>query len=170
MFDFNANHRQDPPRCRKFSICFFSQLILRITRDQQRHFFSLESLHACDEAAPAGAFFASGACKQSVKGQKMCKNANAVENNLPVNEAARRLGPATTNNHSILLGFWFYIVCLLLKEDAGGDRRQNMGQSISKSRVCISNTVWGRIERSAVRNLWQKSFWNYFKSELCIFK
>ena len=82
----------------------------------------------------------------------------------------RRLGPATTNNHSILLGFWFYIVCLLLKEDAGGDRRQNMGQSISKSRVCISNTVWGRIERSAVRNLWQKSFWNYFKSEICIFK
>ena len=104
------------------------------------------------------------------KVQKISKNANAVENNLPVNEAARRLGPATTNNHSILWGFWFYIVCLLLKEDAGGDRRQNMGQSISKSRVCISNTVWGRIERSAVRNLWQKSFWNYFKSELCIFK
>ena len=75
------------------------------------------------------------------KVQKMCKNANAMENNLPVNEAARRLGPATTNNHSILLGFWFYIVCLLLKEDAGGDRRQNMGLSISKTRVCISNTA-----------------------------
>ena len=104
------------------------------------------------------------------KVQKISKNANAVENNLPVNEAARRLGPATTNNHSILWGFWFYIVCLLLKEDVGSDRRQNMGQSISKIRVCISNTAWGRIERSAVRNLWQNSFRNYFKSEICIFK
>ena len=33
-------------------------------------FFSLESLHACDEAAPASAFFASGACKQSAKSAK----------------------------------------------------------------------------------------------------
>ena len=101
------------------------------------------------------------------KSAKMCKNANAVENNLPVNEAARILGPAKTNNDSILLGFWFYIVCLLLKEDAGGDRRQNMGQSISKIRACIFKKCriselfcWGRIERSTERNLWQKSLSN----------
>ena len=55
-----------------FQFVFFSQMILRITRDQQRHFFSLESLHACDEAAPASAFFASGACKQSAKKCKKC--------------------------------------------------------------------------------------------------
>ena len=75
--------------------------------------------------------------------------------------------PATTNNYSILWGFWFYIVCLLLREDAGGDRRQNMGQSLSKIRACIFKKCriselfcWGRIERSTERNLWQKSLSN----------
>ena len=88
-----------------FQFVFFSQMILRITRDQQRHFSPQKAFMRAMKLHPPVRFSHRVRANNLQKVQKMCKNANAMENNLPVNEAARRLGPATTNNHSILLGF-----------------------------------------------------------------